>query len=81
MTPFFGQGLNCGLEDVRILANIMSACGVDPYRAQTPRPSENSSMVRSAATFLCLGLLSLNFLGRRRRMSGGSTARVHGDAT
>lgn len=36
MTPFFGQGLNCGLEDVRILANIMAACGVDPSKPLSP---------------------------------------------
>jgi len=23
MVPFYGQGLNCGLEDVRVLMNIM----------------------------------------------------------
>lgn len=23
MVPFYGQGLNCGLEDVRVLINLM----------------------------------------------------------
>jgi kynurenine 3-monooxygenase len=30
MTPFFGQGLNCGLEDVRILTSVLNANGVQP---------------------------------------------------
>lgn len=31
MVPFYGQGLNCGLEDVRILQTIFSARGIDGY--------------------------------------------------
>lgn len=27
MVPFFGQGLNCGLEDVRVLMNILTSHG------------------------------------------------------
>ncbi|KAI5122069.1 hypothetical protein M0805_006052 [Coniferiporia weirii] len=30
MVPFFGQGLNCGLEDVRVLDVILRGEGVDP---------------------------------------------------
>lgn len=30
MVPFYGQGLNCGLEDVRVLDVILRQCGVDP---------------------------------------------------
>ncbi|KAH8117335.1 FAD/NAD-binding domain-containing protein [Phellopilus nigrolimitatus] len=30
MVPFFGQGLNCGLEDVRVLDVILREKGVDP---------------------------------------------------
>ena len=30
MVPFYGQGLNCGLEDVRVLDIILRADGVDP---------------------------------------------------
>lgn len=29
MVPFYGQGLNCGLEDVRILASLMVSHGLD----------------------------------------------------
>lgn len=31
MVPFYGQGLNCGLEDVRVLQTILSSRGVDGY--------------------------------------------------
>ncbi|KAG8900621.1 kynurenine 3-monooxygenase, mitochondrial precursor [Tulasnella sp. 408] len=31
MVPFYGQGLNCGLEDVRILQTIFSTRGIDGY--------------------------------------------------
>jgi kynurenine 3-monooxygenase len=30
MVPFYGQGLNCGLEDVRILQNLFLEEGVIP---------------------------------------------------
>ncbi len=30
MVPFYGQGLNCGLEDVRVLDTILRAEGVNP---------------------------------------------------
>ena len=33
MVPFYGQGLNCGLEDVRVLDILLREAGVDP-RAQ-----------------------------------------------
>lgn len=29
MVPFYGQGLNCGLEDVRVLASIMLSHRLD----------------------------------------------------
>jgi len=32
MVPFYGQGLNCGLEDVRVLQSIMVAHKVDGTR-------------------------------------------------
>jgi kynurenine 3-monooxygenase len=28
MVPFYGQGLNCGLEDVRVLNSYLDAYGV-----------------------------------------------------
>lgn len=39
MVPFYGQGLNCGLEDVRILASTILAHAVDPTvrKDATPR--------------------------------------------
>lgn len=27
--PFYGQGLNCGLEDVRVLGTILAAHSID----------------------------------------------------
>ncbi|KAH8833837.1 FAD/NAD-binding domain-containing protein [Flagelloscypha sp. PMI_526] len=32
MVPFYGQGLNCGLEDVRILDALLAERGVSPFR-------------------------------------------------
>lgn len=29
MVPFYGQGLNCGLEDVRVLVSTILSTGVD----------------------------------------------------
>jgi kynurenine 3-monooxygenase len=31
MVPFYGQGLNCGFEDVRVLDTIMRLHSVDPF--------------------------------------------------
>jgi hypothetical protein len=31
MVPFYGQGLNCGLEDVRVLGTILRDHNVDPF--------------------------------------------------
>jgi kynurenine 3-monooxygenase len=36
MVPFFGQGLNCGLEDVRVLDVILRDEGVDGATALQP---------------------------------------------
>lgn len=30
MVPFYGQGLNCGLEDVRVLDQLLHSKKVDP---------------------------------------------------
>ena len=40
MVPFYGQGLNCGLEDVRILSTLLDSEGVDPS-LHTPDASED----------------------------------------
>jgi kynurenine 3-monooxygenase len=37
MVPFYGQGLNCGLEDVRVLDTLLRSGGVD----STAQPSEH----------------------------------------
>lgn len=38
MVPFYGQGLNCGLEDVRVLDQLLHSQKVDP----TFRPSKSA---------------------------------------
>jgi len=35
--PFYGQGLNCGLEDVRVLDSLLRAEGVDSKIPENPR--------------------------------------------
>ncbi len=34
MVPFYGQGLNCGLEDVRVLTALLHEAGVSPTAVQ-----------------------------------------------
>ncbi|TDL15989.1 FAD/NAD(P)-binding domain-containing protein [Rickenella mellea] len=36
MVPFIGQGLNCGLEDVRVLSTLFRARGIDPKEPFSP---------------------------------------------
>ncbi len=36
MVPFYGQGLNCGLEDVRVLTALLHDAGVDPRTVREP---------------------------------------------
>lgn len=36
MVPFYGQGLNCGLEDVRVLTALLHEAGVDPAKGRDP---------------------------------------------
>jgi len=36
MVPFYGQGLNCGLEDVRVLTALLHQAGVDPTTVRDP---------------------------------------------
>lgn len=31
MVPFYGQGLNCGLEDVRVLHTLLRDANVEPH--------------------------------------------------
>ncbi|OCH95007.1 FAD/NAD(P)-binding domain-containing protein [Obba rivulosa] len=46
MVPFFGQGLNCGLEDVRVLDVLLRAEGVDPA-ARPPGGKEDQALARA----------------------------------
>jgi kynurenine 3-monooxygenase len=43
MVPFYGQGLNCGLEDVRVLDVLLRRAGV-------PRALDNPVELRRAVT-------------------------------
>jgi kynurenine 3-monooxygenase len=36
MVPFYGQGLNCGLEDVRVLTSLLHEAEVDPTTVREP---------------------------------------------
>jgi kynurenine 3-monooxygenase len=36
MVPFYGQGLNCGLEDVRVLTALLHEAGVNPTTVREP---------------------------------------------
>ena len=36
MVPFYGQGLNCGLEDVRVLDILLREAGVNPATTSIP---------------------------------------------
>jgi len=36
MVPFYGQGLNCGLEDVRVLDHLLRSHKVDPTTSSLP---------------------------------------------
>lgn len=44
MVPFFGQGLNCGLEDVRVLDVIMREEGVEPADLSTSASAGSSDV-------------------------------------
>ena len=47
MVPFFGQGLNCGLEDVRVLDVILREQGVDPTDSSLPSGVEDTRLSRA----------------------------------
>jgi len=36
MVPFYGQGLNCGFEDVRVLTALLQEAAVDPTNGRDP---------------------------------------------
>jgi len=44
MVPFFGQGLNCGLEDVRILSTLLEEEGVHGSTVRQPSIECRSSI-------------------------------------
>lgn len=46
MVPFYGQGLNCGLEDVRVLSIFLQEAKVD---AAVPSEERKSVDMRLAA--------------------------------
>ncbi|KAI0950543.1 hypothetical protein AcV7_010451 [Taiwanofungus camphoratus] len=49
MVPFYGQGLNCGLEDVRVLDVLLRTEGVNP--AYHPPGGEDSCLARALAKY------------------------------
>lgn len=52
MVPFYGQGLNCGLEDVRILTTLMDQEGVTSCGPPTDRGTVKSPMDQRLARAL-----------------------------
>jgi len=48
MVPFYGQGLNCGLEDVRVLDILLRNEGVDPAAQVT---GEDKSLAKALAKY------------------------------
>jgi kynurenine 3-monooxygenase len=51
MTPFYGQGLNCGLEDVRVLVNTVKTFGVCPTVSAAGPASEDKLLSRALAYY------------------------------
>ncbi|KEP50776.1 kynurenine 3-monooxygenase [Rhizoctonia solani 123E] len=51
MTPFYGQGLNCGLEDVRVLMNTLLSFGVSSTVSATEAPSEDIQLSQALAYY------------------------------
>ena len=45
MVPFFGQGLNCGLEDVRVLDVILKDEGVSPTITVDEETKNNNTVI------------------------------------
>lgn len=50
MVPFFGQGLNCGLEDVRVLDVLLRAEGVNPT-AHAKEGQEDQALARTLSRY------------------------------
>lgn len=46
MVPFYGQGLNCGLEDVRVLDFMLRQEAVNPATS-APRQDVDDGMARA----------------------------------
>ncbi|CEL52437.1 kynurenine 3-monooxygenase [Rhizoctonia solani AG-1 IB] len=51
MTPFYGQGLNCGLEDVRVLMSTLLSFGVSSTVSATEAPSEDKKLSQALAYY------------------------------
>lgn len=50
MVPFYGQGLNCGLEDVRILDLMLREEGVRP-ESPIPQGTEDKALARALSRY------------------------------
>ncbi|KAK0532582.1 kynurenine 3-monooxygenase, mitochondrial precursor [Tilletia horrida] len=66
MVPFYGQGLNCGLEDVRVLIETLETHGVLPFSSTTSDESraqalEAYSRTRHPALCAILQLAQQNY--------------------
>lgn len=51
MVPFYGQGLNCGLEDVRVLINTLKLFGVSPVSSAADPTSEDKQLSQALAYY------------------------------
>lgn len=51
--PFYGQGLNCGLEDVRVLDHFLKECEVDPTVGlnESEKGSEDGKLAAALAKY------------------------------
>lgn len=51
IVPFYGQGLNCGLEDVRVLDILFRDEGVDPLARSTRFDDVDGPLARALARY------------------------------
>ena len=51
MVPFYGQGLNCGLEDVRVLSVLLQQAGVDPMESVDRSHGTNTRLERALSRY------------------------------